>query len=149
MPFATFPQPLIHPIRQFRLPPHNHDTTRLAVSSSALPARHPLSAPPPPQGARPTGLPPEAVFSLGALTQLRSLSLHGAALSVDLVFCLSSLVGLTRLELGLVAEAWEQGGMRRRQQHTPRCGGGGGCRVWGRGGCEGAGVGVGAGGRWT
>ncbi|PNH04049.1 hypothetical protein TSOC_009831 [Tetrabaena socialis] len=71
---------------------------------------------PPAQAARPLGLPPDAVLSLGSLGPgLRSLALSGAAATVDLAYALNRLVGLTRLELGMLPATWEAGGVRRRQ----------------------------------
>lgn len=64
---------------------------------------------------RPPGLPPDALLSLGALSQLSALSLSGAAATVDLAYVLSRLVGLSRLELGLLPAVWEAGGLRRRE----------------------------------
>ncbi|GIL83954.1 hypothetical protein Vretifemale_12679 [Volvox reticuliferus] len=57
--------------------------------------------------------------SLGTLTQLQSLALRGAAIDVDLCYCMAHLTGLTRLELELLPAIWGVSGMRRQELKTP------------------------------
>ncbi|KXZ53521.1 hypothetical protein GPECTOR_7g971 [Gonium pectorale] len=73
----------------------------------------------PPQSARPPGLPPDALLSVGALSCLRSLAVTGAAASVDLAYCLTRLTLLTSLELALLPAAFEAGGRRRLAPQPP------------------------------
>ncbi|GIL56363.1 hypothetical protein Vafri_11732 [Volvox africanus] len=69
--------------------------------------------------AKPTGLPPGAMASLGYLTQLKSLTLSGAAVDVDLCYCMSRLTGLTRLDLELLPASWGAGGLCKQKLKTP------------------------------
>ncbi|GLI60110.1 hypothetical protein VaNZ11_002156 [Volvox africanus] len=69
--------------------------------------------------AKPTGLPPGVMASLGYLTKLKSLALSGAAVDIDLCYCMARLTGLTRLDLELLPASWGAGGLCKQELKTP------------------------------